>query len=263
MTTLSLTTDFGNVNGFVGTMKGVIWGIAPDVQIADISHEIPAQDIRTGAIALWRSSAYFPSGSVHVAVVDPGVGTKRRAIAARLGDQYYVMPDNGLITPMLEDAEAEGKEVRIVHLDKPEYWLPQVYTTFHGRDIFAPIGAHLAAGVPLEKLGTPITNPVRLPLPKPVRTDEGIEGSIVVIDVFGNCSTNIRVSDIGNLESATLFVASQDIRGILPSYGHAKIGDLVAVTDSEGFVEVAVVNGSAAKTYGIKLDDKIRICFDA
>ena len=263
MTTLSLTTDFGNLNGFVGTMKGVIWGIAPDVNIADISHEIPAQDIRTGAIALWRSSVYFPSGSVHVAVVDPGVGTKRRAIAARLGDQYYVMPDNGLITPMLEDAEAEGKEVRIVHLDKPEYWLPQVYTTFHGRDIFAPVGAHLAAGVPLEKLGTPITNPVRLPLPKPVRTDEGIEGSIVVIDVFGNCSTNIRVSDIGNLESATLFVASQVIRGILPSYGHAKIGDLVAVTDSEGFVEVAVVNGSAAKTYGIKLDDKVRIGFDA
>ncbi len=124
MTTLSITTDFGNLNGFVGTMKGVIWNIAPDVNIADISHEIPAQDIRTGAIALWRSSAYFPVDSVHVAVIDPGVGTKRRAIAAKLGDQYYVMPDNGLITPMLEDAEADGKEVRIVHLDNPEYWLP-------------------------------------------------------------------------------------------------------------------------------------------
>lgn len=125
MTTLSITTDFGNLNGFVGTMKGVIWNIAPDVNIADISHEIPAQDIRTGAIALWRSSAYFPVDLVHVAVIDPGVGTKRRAIAAKLGDQYYVMPDNGLITPMLEDAEADGKEVRIVHLDNPEYWLPQ------------------------------------------------------------------------------------------------------------------------------------------
>jgi len=261
MTTLSLTTDFGNLNGFVGTMKGVIWGIAPDVNIADISHEIPAQDIRTGAIALWRASAYFPAGSVHVAVIDPGVGTKRRAIAAQLGDQYYVMPDNGLITPMLEDAEAAGLEVRIVHLDKPEYWLPQVYTTFHGRDIFAPVGAHLAAGVPLEKLGTLITDPVRLPLPKPVRTKDGFEGSIVVIDVFGNCSTNIRVSEIINLESATLFVAGQVIHGVLPSYGHAKVGDLVAVTDSEGFIEVAVVNGSAARTYGIKLDDSVRISF--
>jgi S-adenosylmethionine hydrolase len=263
MTTLSLTTDFGNLNGFVGTMKGVIWGIAPDVKIADISHEIPAQDIRTGSIALWRAAPYFPTGTVHVAVVDPGVGTKRRAIAAKLGDQYYVMPDNGLITPMLEEAEADGLEVRIVHLDKPEYWLSRVFTTFHGRDIFAPVGAHLAAGVPLEMLGTVIDDPIRLPLPKPVRTEEGIEGSIVVIDVFGNCSTNVRVSEVPDLKSATFTIGGQVIRGVLPSYGHAKIGDLVAVTDSEGFVEIAVVNGSAAKTHGIKLDDKVRIRFNA
>jgi S-adenosylmethionine hydrolase len=150
-----------------------------------------------------------------------------------------------------------------VHLDKPEYWLPQVYTTFHGRDIFAPVGAHLAAGVPLERLGTLITDPVRLPLPKPVKTDEGVEGSIVVIDVFGNCSSNIRASEVGDLKNVKLVIAGQVIRGVLPSYGHAKIGDLVAVTDSEGFVEVAVVNGSAAKTYGIKLDDTVRISFNA
>ncbi len=263
MTILTITTDFGNQNGFVGTMKGVIWGIAPDVNIADISHEIPAQDIRTGSIALWRAAAYFPAGSVHVAVIDPGVGTKRRAIAAKLGDQFFVMPDNGLITPMLDDAEAAGLEVYIVDLDKPEYWLRRVYTTFHGRDIFAPVGAHLAAGVPLEKLGTIITDPVRMPLPKPVRTEQGIEGSIVVIDVFGNCSSNIRVSEVPDLRKASLSIAGQVINGVLPSYGHAKIGDLVAVTDSEGFIEVAVVNSSAAKTYGIKLDDKVRISFDA
>ncbi len=263
MVTLSLTTDFGNLNGFVGTMKGVIWNIAPDVQIADISHEIPAQDIRTGSIALWRASAFFPAGSVHVAVVDPGVGTKRRAIAAKLGDQFYVMPDNGLITPMLEDAEAAGVEICIVHLDRSEYWLPQVYTTFHGRDIFAPVGARIAAGVPLEKLGTTITDPVRLPLPKPIITDQGIEGSIVVIDVFGNCSSNIRVSLVPSLEKTTLKIAGQVIHGVLPSYGHAKVGDLVAVTDSEGFIEIAVVNGSAAKTYGIKLDETVRILFNA
>ena len=262
MTTLSLTTDFGNLNGFVGTMKGVIWGIAPDVNIADISHEIPAQDIRTGSIALWRASAYFPAGSVHVAVIDPGVGTKRRAIAAKLGGQFFVMPDNGLITPMLEDAEEAGLEVRLVHLDKPEYWLPREYTTFHGRDIFAPVGAHLAAGVPLEMLGSVINDPVRMPLPKPIRTDDGVEGSIVVIDVFGNCSTNIRVSEIADLESATLTIAGQVIQGVLPSYGYAKIGELVAVMDSEGFIEIAVVNGNAAKTYGIKLDDAVRVRFN-
>ncbi len=259
MTTLTITTDFGNLNGFVGTMKGVIWGIAPDANIADISHEIPAQDIRTGAIALWRASAFFPAGSVHIAVIDPGVGTKRRAIAAKLGNQYYVLPDNGLITPMLEDAEAAGQEVRIVHLDNAEYWLPRVYTTFHGRDVFAPVGAHLAAGVPLEALGTPISDPVRLPLPKPLPTEEGFEASILVVDVFGNCTTNLRVSDVPDLEQITIFTAGQEIHGVLPSYGHAKVGELVAVTDSEGFIEIAVVNGSAAKTYGIKLDDPVRI----
>jgi hypothetical protein len=197
-----------------------------------------------------------------VAVIDPGVGTKRRAIAAKLGDQFFVMPDNGLITPMLEDAEEADGEVRIVHLDKPEYWPPRVYTTFHGRDIFAPVGAHLAAGVPLEMLGTVINDPVRIPRPKPIRTDDGIEGSIVVIDVFGNCSTNVRVSEVADLERATLTIAGQVIHGVLPSYGHAKIGELVAVTDSEGFIEIAVVNGNAAKTYGIKLDDTVRIRVD-
>jgi S-adenosylmethionine hydrolase len=263
MTVISLTTDFGNINGFVGTMKGVIWSIASGVSIADISHDIPAQDIRTGAIALWRSSPYFPAGSVHVAVIDPGVGTARRPIAAQLGDQFFVMPDNGLITPMLEDAEADGQIVRIVHLNNPRYWLEKVYTTFHGRDIFSPCGAHLAAGVALEELGTPITDPVRLPLPRPQKTETGYRANIVVVDYFGNCSTNLRVSQVTDLSTVVLKIAGQTINGILPSYGHAKVGDLVAVTDSEGFVEVAVVNGSAARTYGIKLDDPVEVILNA
>ena len=259
MTVLSLTTDFGNVNGFVGTMKGVIWSIAPGVSIADISHDIPAQDIRTGAIALWRAIPYFPSGSVHVAGVDPGVGTARRPIAAQLGDQFFVMPDNGLITPMLEDAEAEGKIVRIVHLDSPKYWLKQVYTTFHGRDIFSPCGAHLASGVTLEEMGVPITDPVRMALPRPVKTITGYQASILIVDHFGNCSTNLRVNQIPDLSKVSIKIAGQTIHGVLPSYGHAKVGDLVAITDSEGFVEVAVVNGSAARTYGIQLDDPVEV----
>ncbi len=259
MTVLSLTTDFGNVNGFVGTMKGVIWGIAPDMSIADISHDIPAQDIRTGAIALWRATSYFPPGSVHVAVVDPGVGTTRRPIAAQLGDQYFVMPDNGLITPMLEDAEEAAKIVHIVHLNKPKYWLEKVYTTFHGRDIFSPCGAHLAAGVSLEEMGTQITDLVRLPLPRPERTERGYHANIMVVDFFGNCSTNLRANQIPDLTKVAIKIAGQTIHGVLPSYGHAKVGDLVAITDSEGFVEVAVVNGSAARTYGIKLDDPVEI----
>ncbi|HQC64468.1 MAG TPA: SAM-dependent chlorinase/fluorinase [Anaerolineaceae bacterium] len=262
MTVLSITTDFGNLNGFTGTMKGVIYGISPDVKIVDITHEIPAQDVRTGSIALWRAVPYFPAGSVHVAVVDPGVGTARRPIAAKLGDQFFVMPDNGFITPMLEDAEAAGEEIIIVHLDNPEYWLDTVYTTFHGRDIFAPAGAHLAAGVPITKLGTVIHDPIRKPLPKPQKTEQGYRANILVIDVFGNCSTNLRVAQVPNLAKTTLKIAGQSIHGIIPSYGHRAPGDLVAVTDSEGFVEVAVVNGSAARTFGIQLDDPVEVFFD-
>jgi len=123
MTVISLTTDFGNLNGFVGTMKGVIWGIAPDAQIADISHEIPPQDVRQGAIALWRAVPFFPSGSVHIAVIDPGVGTERRAIGARFGSQFFIAPDNGLLTPLLEDAEAAGESIQLVCLDQPQFWL--------------------------------------------------------------------------------------------------------------------------------------------
>lgn len=261
MTILTITTDFGNLNGFVGTMKGVIYSIAPEVKIADITQEIPAQDIRTGAIALWRAAPYFPPGTVHVAVIDPGVGTTRRAIGARLGDQYFILPDNGLITPMLEDAEQAGKEILIVHLDKPQYWLENVYTTFHGRDVFAPSGAHLAAGVKLEDMGTLITDPVRLPLPKALKTETGYQANIMLIDVFGNCSTTLRVSQVPDLAKATLKIAGQSIEGIVPSYGHRQIGDLVAVTDSEGFVEIAVVNGSAARAYGINLDDLVEVIF--
>ena len=121
MAVISLTTDFGSKDGFVGTMKGVIWGIAPDVQIADITHEIPAQDIMTGAIALWRAAPFFPAGSVHIAVVDPGVGTSRRPMAVRLGYQFFVVPDNGLLTPLILDAEAAGLPIEYVHLENPEY----------------------------------------------------------------------------------------------------------------------------------------------
>ena len=261
MKLITITTDFGNLNGFTGTMKGVIYGITPDAQIVDITHEIPAQDVRTGSIALWRAVPYFPAGTVHIAVIDPGVGTARRPIAAQLGDQFFVVPDNGLLTPMLEEAEAASKPINIVHLDKPEYWMPTVYTTFHGRDIFAPSGAHLANGVPLEAMGSPITDLIRTPLPKPTRTDHGFKANIIVIDVFGNCSTNLRVSQVPDIAKVTLKIKDETIDGIVPSYGHRKIGDLVAVTDSEGFVEIAVVNGSAARQLGVQLDDPVEVIF--
>ena len=189
MPIVTLTTDFGTRDGFVGALKGVVWSICPEAQIADITHEIAPQNIREGAMALWRAYPFFPGGTVHVAVVDPGVGTTRRPIAARLGEHVFVGPDNGLFTPIYEDASRLGRGVEIVHLTNPRYFLPKVSRTFHGRDIFSPVAAHLARGVPFADLGPPVTDPVRIPIFRAERTAGGWKAHISVVDIFGNLTT--------------------------------------------------------------------------
>jgi len=216
MTIITLLTDFGNKDGFVGTMKGVIWGIYPEAQIADISHEISPQSVLEGAIILARAAPFFPMGTVHIAVVDPGVGTLRRPMAAQLGSQFYIGPDNGIFTPLIETARAAGLETRFVTLDQPRYWLQNISRTFHGRDIFAPVGAHLAAGVPLAQLGTPFSDPVVLPLSKPVRTADGYNAHIAMIDVFGNCATDLPWSEVAG-RHLLIRVKDYVIRGLSPS----------------------------------------------
>lgn len=259
MTTLSLTTDFGMVNGFVGVMKGVIYGIAPSVKIVDISHLIAPQNVREGAYALWRAAPFFPTGSVHVAVVDPGVGTQRRPLGARLGKQFYIAPDNGLLTPLIEDAERAGESVTFVHLDNPKYWLAKVSRTFHGRDIFAPCGAHLAADVPLDELGTQIADPVRLNLPRPEKTPSGWLAHVTILDVFGNITTDLPASYLEGRGEVIFRIARREIRGVVESYGHRSAGDLVALVDSEDFVEIAVVNGNAAAMLNARVDDPVEV----
>ena len=261
MTVLSITTDFGITNGFVGTMKGVIYGIAPNVKIVDITQLVSPQDVREGAYAMWRAVPFFPPGSVHVGVVDPGVGTRRRPIGARLGDQYFIAPDNGLLTPLILDAERDGKIVEFVHLDNPKYWLPKVSNTFHGRDIFAPTGAHLAAGVPLGELGTPITDPIKLDLPRPERTGNGWLAHVTIIDIFGNLTTDLPAEAIEGRRDVLVRIRDREIEGIIESYGHREIGDLVAVVDSEYYIEVAVVNGSAAKLLGAQVGDVVEVIY--
>ena len=163
MSLITLTTDFGTGDYGIAQMRGVIWGIAPEANIIDLSHEIPPQDIYQAADLLQNTVFLFPAGTVHVVVVDPGVGTYRHAMAARFGEQYYVGPDNGVITPLLKHAEKSSQTVELVALENPDYWLPNITNIFHGRDIFSPVGAHLANGVPLAELGTPLTRPVLLP----------------------------------------------------------------------------------------------------
>ena len=262
MQIISLTTDFGQLDGFVGVMKGVIWGIAPEAHIADITHEIPAQNIRLGAYALWRAVPYFPPGSVHIAVVDPGVGTQRRAIGLKIGEQQFVVPDNGLITPILEDGELTGLPIQMVHFNKPQYWLPHVSATFHGRDVFAPAGAHLANGVPLIDMGDAISDPIRLELPRSTRTPNGYQAHITIIDIFGNLTTDLPVSALSDAKKVSLYFKGQTIQGLVPSYGHRKPGELVALVDSENYLEIAVVDGNAALLTNAQIGDTVEVMLD-
>jgi S-adenosylmethionine hydrolase len=259
MTVLSITTDFGITNGFVGVMKGVIYGIAPNAKIVEITQLVSPQNVREGAYAMWRAIPFFPPVSVHVGVVDPGVGTRRRPIGAQLGDQFFIVPDNGLLTPLILDAEHNGDEIKFVHLDNPMYWLPKISNTFHGRDIFAPTGAHLAAGVPLNELGTPIMDPVRLDMPRPEKTENGWLAHVTIIDIFGNLTTDLPAEALEGNHDVLIRIRDREIDGIVESYGYREVGDLVAVVDSEYYIEIAVVNGSAARTLGAQVGDNVEI----
>lgn len=259
MSVLTLTTDFGLKDGNVGAMKGVIWGIAPQVQIADLSHNITPQNIPEAALVVLRAAPFFPAGSVHVIVVDPGVGTERRAIAARLGSQYYVAPDNGVLTMLFERAERLNEAVEVVHLDKPHYWLKEISHVFHGRDIFAPCGGHLAAGIPFGDLGTPIQDLLRLKLPKPQRTATGWSGEVIHIDHFGNISTNIRIETMGEAPGATVRLRETEIRGMVNTFGERAPGTLVALYGSTGNLIVCEVNGSAARRTGAQVGDPVDV----
>ncbi len=243
----------------MGVMKGVIWGIAPGVLIADLSHNISPQNVHEACLILARSAPYFPPGTIHVVVVDPGVGTSRRPIAARLGKQYFVGPDNGIITLLMERLQAEGKPVEFVHTDKPEYWLSEVSHVFHGRDIFSPVAAHLANGVNLNKLGTSITDPVLLALPQPQRTANGWLGEIIHIDHFGNISTNILKAQLGEPATVQVRICGVSIDGLVHTFGERSPGDLVALYGSTGNLIVSEVNGSAAMRLDAAIGDKVKV----
>lgn len=259
MTIITILTDFGLKDGFVGVMRGVIWSIAPDAHIADISHQIAPQDIYEGALVLARSAPFFPEGSIHIAVVDPGVGTARRPIAALIGKRYYVGPDNGLFTPLYTEAENSGLPVEIVHLDRPRYWRKEISHVFHGRDIFAPVAAHLANSVPLNEMGTPIRDPIRLEVPQPERTDRGWKSTIVHIDNFGNIAASLRQEHLEGMEVKTVKLCGREIQGMVHTFGERPPGELVALIGSTGNLVISIVNGNAAQSLGAKKGDLIEV----
>jgi len=259
MAVISLLTDFGTRDGFVGIMKGVIWDINPQVQVADISHEVNPQNILHGALILGQSWKYFPNGSVHLVVVDPGVGTQRRAIAAKIGKHFFVCPDNGLITIPLEQAISSGDPVRAVLLDRSEFWLPRISRSFHGRDIFAPTAAHLATGVPIEQLGSPLDSIVKILIPQPLPTADGWRAQVMMVDHFGNLISNLSEERLENQAVLAVTCGGMTIRHFVSTFGDAKPGELIAMIDSSGWLSVSLVNGNAAKVLHVQEGDLVEV----
>ena len=261
MPVISLMTDFGIKDGTVGVMKGVIWGICPAAQILDLSHMIQAQNVHEAAYLFARSIPYFPKGSIHVVVVDPGVGTKRRPMAAKIGDWFYVGPDNGTVTGLLEKAELQGWACEFVELDRIKYWLSNVSFVFHGRDIFSPVAAHLANGVSLHEVGTPFTDLIRIQMSKPIKIEGGWRGEVIHIDHFGNVTSNIRIENLGDsmnkMDTIIIRVKDREIQGLVNTFGERPVGELISLVGSTGNLGISVVNGNAATQLGVKVGDVV------
>lgn len=253
MTLITLTTDFGVGDSYVAVMKGVILAIAPTARIVDITHQIAPQNVHEAAYVLSSAVPYFPPDTVHVVVVDPGVGSSRRPIAIQIGSARFVGPDNGVFTHLLA---AAGPAV-VVHLQNRAYWRPAVSHTFHGRDIFAPVAAHLAAGVPLDALGPSIDDPVLLDLAQPVQVADGkLRGQIVHVDRFGNLISSIPASWLAG-KDWTIRVAGHTLDGMQLSYAAVAPGQLVALVSSDDTLEIAVRDGSGAARLSVVVGEPV------
>ncbi len=247
MTIVTLTTDFGLADGYVGAMKGVLLSIAPGALLVDVSHDIAPQDVRQAAYALRCAAPYFPRGTVHLAVVDPGVGGARRPLLVQTPDACYVGPDNGLFTFALEHPGAQAYE-----LDRREFWRPAVSRTFHGRDVFAPVAAYLANGRSPADLGTPVADPLRLPEPVALRIAPGhLRGQVIHIDRFGNLITSVPGAWVTE-GGWVCDIAGRRIEGIQQTYAAAQPGTLLALISSNDTVEIAVRDNSAAALLGVR-----------
>ena len=254
MTVITLLTDFGTQDGYVGTMHGVILRLNPAATVLDLCHDVLPQDVAGAAFILSTAYPYFAPDAIHVVVVDPGVGSERRAIALRTERGIFVAPDNGVLSYVLARESCEA----MVELSNPEYWLAQVSPTFHGRDVFAPAAAHISLGVPLRDLGAPVEDPAQLPIPEPRLSGNGcIAGQVVHVDHFGNLITNIPRELLPQGPDVRIRVAGHLIAGPTMAYAAAADGELLALIGSSGNLEVAVRNGSAASALGTGRDAEV------
>ena len=265
---ITLTTDFGTSDVYVGVMKGVILSINPDVEIIDITHSVSPQDIYEAAFTIRAAYRYFPKDTIHVVVVDPGVGSERQPIVCQTDIAYFVCANNGVLSRVLQDTETDDTNTpKSVVIENASYILPQVSNTFHGRDIFSPVAAHLSLGVALSEFGTPIQDLVRFTVPTIQTIDNTLTGQIIKIDSFGNLITNISEDTL----TAFLLSASNDAEAVdfeiiagntsitrLNSfYAESEAGEPLAIIGSFGLLEIAINLGNAETVLGMKRDDRI------
>lgn len=255
MRLITILTDFGTKDSFVGAMKGVIASICPKVHVVDITHEVSPQNILEGALSLKFATPYFPKGAIHLAVVDPGVGSARRAIAIETEKAVFVGPDNGLLTLAAHDQKIR----RVIHLTNRNFFLEPVSRTFHGRDVFAPVAAHLARGISLSRFGKKIKDFTKLRLPAVRKRAKIIEGDIIFCDRFGNLVTNISEKILGKGNNLRLSVGRRKIFGLCESYSETRVGGLLAMLGSSGFLEISRREGSAQKALKAKAGDPVKI----
>ncbi|MFY9620515.1 MAG: SAM-dependent chlorinase/fluorinase [Pyrinomonadaceae bacterium] len=262
MSIITLLTDFGAQDYFVGAMKGVILSINPHATIVDLTHEIPPQDIKGAAFTLFACYRDFPAGTIHVAVVDPGVGSNRRPILVESGHQFFIGPDNGLFSWIIE----QEQEFTAWQIANEQLFRKPVSSTFHGRDVFAPVAGALSTGVPPESCGAALFDLVALERLAPRQTQNGFEGSVLHIDRFGNCITNFTSEHINEEQiaaGAKLIVNNKEISSIRRFFADQSgpKNELFMLVGSAGFVEIAVQNASAAATLSAKRGDSVLLVY--
>lgn len=254
---ITLTTDFGYQDPFVGIMKGVIAAINPQAQVIDLSHGVPAQNVMAGALILQHSIHHFAVGTIHVVVVDPGVGGARKPILLEHAGSYFVGPDNGVLSLALERQPPDC----IVELTNADFHLQQVSKTFHGRDIFAPVAAHLSLGVPPTAFGKPLDTLVNLIMPQIVRGEKRLDGEIIYTDSFGNLFTNIRERDLTGLPMERLQIGLEGVPlgGLVTTYAGVSAGEFACLFNSWGLLEIAINQANVMERTGAKIGDKVMV----
>jgi hypothetical protein len=274
---LTLLTDFGVSDAYVGAMKGVMLGVNPALTFVDLTHQVAPQNVLQGAFLLGTAWRFFPQGTLHLAVVDPGVGTQQVALVVQYQGHTFLCPDNGLLSFVLPQSaprrstSSAGKVApfqphrsplpagfRAYALTTPRYWLPKVSATFHGRDLFAPAAAHLSLGVPMEELGEPVQSLTRLRIPAPLRDGVRLTGCVLHVDRFGNIVTSIPAEALAGMgRDVMVDVGGRQIRGLVETYAQGQ--GLVALIGSHGYLEVALANGNAAAELGVGVGEVVKV----